>query len=261
MVLTPQVRNRPQRLRSSFESFPRKRESRFLRFHKRLDPRFRGGDEKTGTAHNCLEGLLQNLPTAVLLAALALSGCSTTNRLVSQWSNPAYSSPPFHKILIGGSGPESAIRRNLEDEFVAQFAARGVAAEPSYRYIPDDQNVDEATLRNAAQQAGADAVILARSVGRERKTEYRGYYPYTSLGFFGPHFGATWYGGYGWPYAYSYDVYASEATLYDVPKNEVVWTGTVRTYDPRNVGGAIKDYVETVLKALQERNLLGANAK
>jgi hypothetical protein len=198
----------------------------------------------------------------LLAAALALTGCSASNRLVSQWSNPAYSSPPFRKILVGGSGPESAIRRNLEDEFVAQLAAAGVDAVPSYRYIPDDQNVDEAALRNAAQQAGADAVMLARSIGRERKTEYRpGYCPYTSLGFFGPHVGATWYGAYGWPYAYSYDVYASETTLYDAAKNEVVWTGTVRTYDPKNVGGAIKDYVETVLKALQERNLLRANSK
>ena len=197
-----------------------------------------------------------------LAAALALTGCSASNRLVSQWSNPAYSSPPFRKILVGGSGPESAIRRNLEDEFVAQLAATGVDAVPSYRYIPDDQNVDEATLTKAAQQAGADAVMLARSIGSERKTEYRpGYYPYTSLGFFGPHVGATWYGAYGWPYAYSYDVYASETTLYDVAKSEVVWTGTVRTYDPKNVGGAIKDYVETVLKALQERNLLRANSK
>lgn len=197
-----------------------------------------------------------------LVVALIFAGCSATNRLVSQWSNPAYSSPPFRKILVGGSGPESAIRRNLEDEFVAQLAARGVDAAPSYRYIPDEPNVDEASLRKAAQQAGADAVILARSIGRERKTEYRpGYYPYTSLGFFGPHVGATWYGGYGWPYAYSYDVYASETTLYDVPKNEVVWTGTVRTYDPNNVSGAIKDYVETVLKALQERNLLRADSK
>jgi hypothetical protein len=198
----------------------------------------------------------------VLAAALALTGCSASNRLVSQWSNPAYSAPPFRKILVAGSGPESAIRRNLEDEFVAQLAATGVDALPSYRYISDDQNVDEATLRKAAQQAGADAVMLARSIGRERKTEYRpGYYPYTSLGFFGPHVGASWYGAYGWPYAYSYDVYASETTLYDVAKNEVVWTGTVRTYDPKNVDGAIKDYVETVLKALQERNLLRAKTK
>jgi hypothetical protein len=201
-------------------------------------------------------------PTVFVVAALVLSGCSTSNRLVSQWSNPGYAAPPFRKVLVGSSGPESAIRRNLEDEFVAQFAARGVAADPSYRYIPDDQNVDEASLRTAAQQTGADAVILARAIGRERKTEYRpNYYPYTSFGFFGPHVGATWYGGYGWPYPYSYDVYASEATLFDVPKNEIVWTGTVRTYDPKNVGGAIKEYVETVLNALQERNLLRAATK
>jgi len=191
-----------------------------------------------------------------LAAALALAGCSTPNYLVSQWSNPAYTSPPFHKVLVGAVGGESANRRNLEDEFVAQLKARGIDAEPSYRYIPEDQNVDESIVKKTAKQAGADAVILARSVGVEQKTEYRpGYYPYTSFGFFGPHVGAS-YGLYGWPSVRRYDVYTSETTLYDVGKNDVIWTGTVRTYDPENVSATIKTYVETVLKALQERNLL-----
>jgi hypothetical protein len=195
----------------------------------------------------------------VLLALPALAGCSTTNRLVSQWSNPGYAASPVHKILVGGSGGESAIRRNLEDEFVAQLRAAGIDAEPSYRYIPDDQNVDAANLQKTAKQTAADAVILARSSGVERKTEYRpSYYPYTSFGVFGPHVGASWYGLYGEPSVRQYDVYTSETTLYD-SKNDVVWTGTVRTIDPDNVNAAIKDYVEIVLKALEEKKLLRGN--
>jgi hypothetical protein len=200
----------------------------------------------------------QRLFIALLLGlSICLSGCSTTNRLVSEWSNPGYSPPPFRKILVGSSGGESAVRRNLEDEFVAQLQAAGFEAVPSYRYIPDEQNVNDDALKKAAKQAGADATILARAVGVEPKVEYRPgyYYPYTSFGFFGPHFGASWYGLYG-PSVYQYNVYSSESTLYDVAKGEVVWTGTVRSYDPDNVNAAIKNYVQIVLKALEDKQIL-----
>jgi hypothetical protein len=189
-----------------------------------------------------------------LAAALVLAGCSA-NRLVSQWNNQTYATAAFHKILIGGGSGESAIRRNLEDEFVAQLRAGGVEAVPSYQFIPEDRDVEENALKKAAQAAGADAIIFGRSTGVEQKTEYySGYYP--SFGVFGPHFGASWYGFYGAPTFRTYNVYASEVTLYDLGKNDVVWTGTVRTDNTYNVDSTIKNYVEVVLKALEEKQLL-----
>jgi hypothetical protein len=41
-----------------------------------------------------------------------------------------------------------------------------------------------------------------------------------------------------------------------VAKNEIVWTGTVKTQEPEDVKAAIKNYVQAVIKSLQERNLL-----
>jgi len=200
----------------------------------------------------------QRLFVAMLFGSLmCLAGCSTSTRLVSEWSNPGYAAPPFRRILVGAGGGESAVRRNLEDEFVAQLQAAGLEAAPSYRYIPDEQTVTEDALKQAAKQAGADAAIFVRALGVEPKVEYRPgyYYPYTSFGLFGPRFGASWYGLYG-PSVYQYNVYSSESTLYDVARGEVVWTGTVRTYDPDNVNAAIKNYVQIVLKALEDKQIL-----
>jgi hypothetical protein len=96
-----------------------------------------------------------------LVLALALVGCST-DLLVSQWSNPVYTSPSFKRIMVAASSEETAIRRNLEDEFVARLKASGVDALPSYRHMPEDQRVDEAKLKQAAKAAGADAALLVR---------------------------------------------------------------------------------------------------
>jgi len=194
----------------------------------------------------------------VFTATLALAGCSTMKPIVNEWSNPGYTSSSFERIMVGGVGGQTSIRRNFEDEFVAQLRAAGVDALPSYRYTPEDQDVDEVRLKQAARGAGADATILARSINVERKTEYGpSYYPGTSFGIFGSHVGATWSSLYGAPSIRHYEVYTSETTLYDVAKNDVVWSGIVQTTQPENVNTAIKSYVEAVVKALNERNLLG----
>ncbi len=199
------------------------------------------------------------LAVSVLTAALALPGCSTMTPLVNEWSNPGYTSPAFKKIMVGGSGEPASIRRNLEDEFVTQLGAVGVEALPSYRYFSDDRNIDEAALKQAAQKAGADAAILVRGVDVEQKTEYDepGFYPFASVfGVFGGNFGASWGVPFGGPMPRESNEYTSETTLYDVTKNQVVWTGTLKSSEPDDVSAAIKSYVAVVVKALDEKNLI-----
>jgi hypothetical protein len=202
--------------------------------------------------------LSRSFAVSILIAAFVFGGCSTTKMIVSEWNNPAYTSVSFGRIMVGGASEQASIRRNFEDAFVAQLRTTGVDGLPSYRYIPEDEKLDEARLKQAAQTAGADAAILARPIKVEQKTEYGpSYYPVPSFGFFGSHFGATWYGPFGAPNVYRYNVYTSEVTLYDVRKDAIVWTGTIKTNEPESVNKGIKSYVEAVVKALNEKNLLG----
>jgi hypothetical protein len=193
----------------------------------------------------------------MLIVTSALSGCSATNPIVSEWHNPAYRSVTFKRILVGGLSGEPSMRRNFEDEFISQLTSAGIDAVPSYRYLSDEDKVDEASLKQAAGKSGADAVIFARSIGVEQKTQYGStYYPTSWFGIFGSHVGATWSVPVGAPSVRRYNEYTSETTLYDVGKNEIVWTGTVKTQEPEEVKVAIKDYVQAVIKSLREKNLL-----
>ena len=133
------------------------------------------------------------------------------------------------------------------------------------RYACEDADVTwrlrdllEAKLKETAKATGADAAILVRSVNVEEKTEVGpSYYPTPAFGIFGGHLSANWYGLYGAPSVHRYNVYTSEVTLYQLAENEVIWTGTVQTTELENVNSAIRNYVETVIKALNEQNLLG----
>ena len=193
----------------------------------------------------------------MLFIMLVFGGCSTTTPIVSEWRNPAYTSGSFRRIMVGALGGDTSVRRNFEDEFVAQLRAAGIDALPSYRITAESEKVDEASLKQAAQKASADALLFARLIQVEQKSQYGpGYFPYTSLGIFGSNVGATWHGLGGAPSVYRYNEYVSETTLHDLGKNEIVWTGTIKTTEPENVRTAIKSYVEAVMKTLQEKNLI-----
>ena len=194
---------------------------------------------------------------AILLASLALAGCSTGPEIVSEWHNPAYAQALFKRVMVAGPGGETSIRRNLEDEFVAHFRAAGIEAVPSYPYVSDSRTPDENRLKQAAKNAGANALLVTRSLRVETRTEgSSGVYPYTSFGWFSGHFGGFWSGVFGAPQIYQYDEYTSETTLYDLGNNEVVWSGTIKTRETENMRSAIRSYVEAVMKALDEKKLL-----
>ena len=201
---------------------------------------------------------LRVLTFLLLTATLFYSGCASTPMLVSQWRNPAYESPSFKRIAVSCGDGHISIRRNCEDEFVAQLRGAGVDALPSYRSFPADAKIDETKVKQMAKEVGADGALIVRSIGVEEKTEVSpSYFPSPGFGIFGRHVSATWYGWYGAPRVSRYEEYTSEATLNDLKKNEVVWTGTLKTTAPDNVDSAIKTYVGNVIGALKEKNLLG----
>ena len=192
----------------------------------------------------------------IVFVTLSLSGCSTTTPPVgSEWRNPAYVSGPFKRIMVGGPSGDASVRRGFEDEFVVQLQAAGVDALASYRDIPDDQKIDEDELKQVAQKARADAVLFARSVQVEQKTKFGPTFPF-SFGVFGSNVGASWSGPAGSANVSRYKEYTSETALYNMAKNDLVWSGTIRTTEPENVQTAIKSYVEAVIKALEAQNLL-----
>jgi hypothetical protein len=193
-----------------------------------------------------------------IAAAVVFAGCAAT-KIVTEWSNPDYASPRFKKIMVIGVSKQPSIRRTFEDEFVNKLKATRVDAVPSYLYIPEDGEVEEAQLNEAVKKANADAVIITRLVRVEKKTEVSpGFYqpaPAVSYGFYRG-YSTAWLGYYEPPHVYQYEVYVSETNLYDVNKNQLVWSGTAETTDPGDIGNEIRRYVGIVTEALKNKNIL-----
>ena len=187
---------------------------------------------------------------------LTLAACASTE-LVNQWSNPAYTSPSFKKVMVIGVTKQAGIRRTFEDEFVAQLNAAGVNATPSYLYIPQDGPVGEAVLKQALKEAAADAMIITRLVRVQQKTEIApGYYPPDPAMAVHPLYTTAWNDYYEPPIVYRSEIYTCETSLYDTLKNRVVWSGTAQTTTPGNLNQEIKDYAGVMISALKDKNLI-----
>jgi hypothetical protein len=195
-------------------------------------------------------------PLRLLLAlVLVAAGCSST-KLVNQWENPQYVPARFARLLVIGVSQQPGLRRTFEDTFVAKLKAEGVDAVPSHLQIPEDGPVDEARLQEAVKRAQADGVLMTRLVRVETRTEVTpGYYSSPGFGLY-PWYSAGWLGYYEPPRVYQYDVYISETSLYDVRRNDLVWSGTVQTRAPRDLNKEIERYVDTVIKALKKEQVL-----
>jgi hypothetical protein len=192
----------------------------------------------------------------ILFISIVLNGCSTATPVISEWRNPAQAAGSFQRLMIAGPSGDVSVRRTFEDEFVAQLAAMGVDAVPSYRYVPDSEAITENSLKQVAQEARADALLSMRPVKVEEKTNYPTIGPEISFGIFGSNAGAGWSGIPGGSGPYRYNEYTSEIALYDLAKNELAWTGTVKAKEPTNVQTTIKSYVQTVTKSLAAQNLV-----
>jgi hypothetical protein len=205
---------------------------------------------------------MQLSPVRVLVVAIAaafvFAGCAAT-KIVTEWSNPDYASPAFKKIMVIGVSKQPSIRRTFEDEFVNKLKATRVDAVPSYLYVLEDERIDEARMDQVVRQANADAVIITRLVRVEKKTEVSpGFYqpaPAVSYGFYRG-YSTAWLGYYEPPRIYQYDVYISETNLFDVTKDQLVWAGTAETTDPGDIGNEIRRYVDIVIAALKNKNIL-----
>jgi hypothetical protein len=195
----------------------------------------------------------------ILAVALSFAACSARTPaapVITEWRKPDMSAT-FGRVMVAGPSSSATLRRNFEDEFLSQLHAAGVNAVASYRYIAESDTANLAVLSDAARQARADALIVVRSVQTEQKSQTSGgYAPGLSLGVFGSHVGASWHGLGGGPSVSRYQEQVSETALYDVAKNDLVWTGTVRTGDAETAPFAAKSHVEAVLRALDTNRLV-----
>lgn len=169
------------------------------------------------------------------LALLAMSGCGSSTRLASVWSDPTFTTNSLNHLMVISVGKDVTIRRVFEDRFTAALRAKGAGAQPSYPLFSENV-LDSASVSMKMHEDHCDGVFVTRVV--DQKT-LKTYYPPTSgyIRSTAPYY-SGWYGYYSSGFTYvttpgytvENQVVSLETNLYRVSDSKLVWSALSTTW-------------------------------
>ena len=199
------------------------------------------------------------LPRALLCVAaiVLIAGCTAvpSPQNVTTWRDPDFKGQPFRKIFVVGLSSQSLTdQRGFEDLMVATLQRAGVAAVPGWQFVPTDRTPDQATMRAAVAQSGADAALLVRLSGFTSQTEVG-----LASGVVVPA-GPDMYAGWYEPglVTSSYQAATIYTTLFDVKTARPVWTFNPPTYNPATLQQDAPRYANEVAALLRSNGFIAA---
>ena len=188
----------------------------------------------------------------VLIAACAAAPSPTTT---TTWRDPEFKGPPFRKIFVVGLSSQSLTdQRGFENLMVSVLQSAGVAAVPGWQFVATDRAPDQATMRAAIAQSGADAALLVRLSGFQ--TEGTTEFSPGVVAQAGPNMYVGWYE----PGIVSttYQAATIYTTLFDVRTARPVWTFNPPTYNPATLQQDAPRFANDVTGMLVSSGLLAS---
>lgn len=200
---------------------------------------------------------------------LLLTSC-TSSDLVENWKNPEIDTFAAEKVLVLAMTNYVDNRKRFEKRLVDQLQKKGVQATTSDQFFDKNYTQRPHTqeeldlLENAMLQEGYDAILVSKIIGAEdRKTLLQSYDGFDTL--FNS-FEEDYYTNQKMyiedEYVDVYTVYQAESALYCIcptKDREIIWKGGIEITQPESTRKAIKDYINVLLWALEEQELLILN--
>lgn len=187
---------------------------------------------------------------SVLVLVLFAGGCASTS-IINSWHEDQYGGPKLEKFLVIGLSNVPNRRRFFETAFAEKLTNAGLAAETSFRMIPDDRITDEkSVIESAIQSSSADAILTTRLIDISREQSYvPPSYNYAPVGFYD-----YYYPTYRMMFQPGYVVTNTnvilETNVYSAATKALLWTGNTRTFNPSSAEHVVDELASIVIKEL-----------
>lgn len=201
----------------------------------------------------------------LLAALIALVACAATTTLTSTWKAPDVQTitPSGQSVAAVFMSRQESQRRAGEETLAVNItnmgALRGI---PAYTIVPNEPQMTAEAVRTKLKDAGVNAVVVMRVVGKDQRITYSpGYTAAGPYGGFGP------YWGYGWGtvnspgYLQTDTLVSVETLLYGLKDDKLLWASTSRTDNPSDLAGLVNEVASATANAMVKEGLLAAPAK
>jgi hypothetical protein len=200
------------------------------------------------------------------LFTILLMGCSSTS-LIENWKDPETVLFNANKVLLVGMTQNQEARNAFEGQLQNEFEKRDVEAWKSMdvfdvSFTNSKKSEEELDMvEQSLLDKGFDAILFTKITGSENRENFLksmsrwedGQVRFNDdyLEHQGIYFDEAYYE--------NFKVYFAETTLYCICEGKeraMIWRGIIEIMDPSNVNKAIKDYVNLVVTALEEQDLI-----
>jgi hypothetical protein len=191
-----------------------------------------------------------------LAAVFLAAGCAPT-ALVHEWKSPGCTGGPFDRVLVLAASADPDVRRIYEDAFVQELAAVGVTAIAAHAVIEGQGEVSEQQILEAVGQIRANAVLVTRMLGRQRKTG--SYSPPPLRDGEAPQLYSVYAAGMAIqapPEPDAHALYTLETSLWNAKDESLVGLNTSQTFQSVQALPAAKELADLAVKALRQQQLL-----
>src|SRR5450432_553154 len=191
-------------------------------------------------------------------AVLALGACSSTT-FTSTWKAPGATgiSPVGKTIAAVFVTTDEGKRRAAEDTMARDLTERGAHGVAGYTILPESVRGNADKARALLKDAGVNAVVISRVVGKDTQINYT---PGTNFPSYYGGFGPYWGNGWGAPYDPGYlttdTIISVETTLYSLPADKLLWASTSRTTNPGNLDGLLSEVADATAKEMKKQGFL-----
>ncbi len=109
----------------------------------------------------------------MLAAAGLLAACSTADRVVRLYEDPAFDRGPFTNVLVVGVHTNATLRRRFESNVAERIRADGIVSTPSLNFMRAADEISRESLLAVVEREGFDAVFVTRLVDQQTRVETR----------------------------------------------------------------------------------------
>ena len=213
---------------------------------------------------------MKRVQLIVLLAGIILTvGCASSTRVTSTWKAPEATVQPYKKIAVVGIIREAdrTLRERMEQKLAAELKTLGYNAFSAYAtYGPKEfEGLNEEQVNKHLKDEGVDAVMTVVLLDKEKERDYvPGRFvntPYfTRHNLFWGYYSSLNYriGSPGY-----YDVqtrYFWESNLYDLNKQQLVFSVQTQSFDPATKESLADDYGQKIIQSMVDKGVLHRNA-
>jgi len=201
--------------------------------------------------------------TFCALAILPVAHAAAAKLIVS-WKNPTYSGPKPRRVLVIGMSGNPEVRADFEDDLSAAIKADGIEPIPGNTifFRPHSGELDRDYLEGQIRDFKIDAVLVSRLVKVDKTiTNIPGYshaVPYAYYRSFYGYYGTVYQQVYSPGYLREDTSVRVETNFYSAipPNEELIWTGTSDSFNPKSAQRAIDGIVKLIVKELKKQGIM-----